>query len=549
MEKQGINVLSISGMKRELIIAIFVFATCVTMVGETTESQQTLVSGKVNVGLSTELNTDQDQIDFVYTTNDPRLGTNSENHYFSTISDVSQNVHAVYGAELNVDIHSKHKLDFSFEGANDREHAMGTREEQLMDKNNLSLSHVKGLYNHPNELSNELKAGVAYTYLLPRKGESISFGYGYQWENESAGVEQEIMDATGWSLYKDNVLEQKINKHFHHANIDYVCPVAKGHLLDFGLAYDRRELSVNTEQDWDKVRVLEADYRHLTQYGGVHARYRLKLGPVEAMARLEYRATKMQNRWLHDVLPTATIRYSIDTIHSLSAFYTIMLIRPDVNHLDTTHIVDTYTESFGNNDLVGVHVHNVALTYRMQLPRVKFSTEVRYLTANDGLNAIWMERGNRRIYTWGNEGVRHAVGLTPTIDSHLGKTTDLHFSATVMWDKRVAAAINLENPNWGLRAQLRLSQLVYAAEPASFFLVAHGNYSFHNTLDVYSYEGHGGQVGLDGQVRVSKGLNMSVGYTCFFKPDIHIVQGAYVGTIPYRPGATHMFKFMLSYAF
>lgn len=536
-------------MKRSVFTIVCLLATWAAWGQSEKDSAAVEVSGKVYLGVSTRLNTDEDLMELTYSTNDPRLGTNSGNRYTSEVDDASQYLLISYGADLDIDLHPDHTLSLSLEGANSSEHAMGSRTESVMDKSGQTLSKVRTVYNHPDERVNELAVGLDYTYRLRRPGSALTMGYRYEWENEGAGVEQERISATGWDLFSTNVLEQKINYHTHHAHIDYNLPVAKGHLLDFGLAYNRRELTVKTEQDRDSARFLEADYRHLMQYGGAHACYKLRLGPVEAMARLEYRATRMQNRWLHDVLPTATVRYHMDSIHSLSAFYTIMLIRPNVHHLDTTRISDAFTTRYGNDNIVGVHVHNVALAYRMHTAKVDGLAEVRYLTANDGFNAIWMERDNRRIYTWGNEGVRHAVGLTLTADSHLGPTTDLLASANVMWDKRIAEAINLSNANWGVRANVRLAQVLYRVEACKVNLVLRGDYSFHNTLDVYSYAGHGGTVAGDLEMTVRRALKLGVGYHCLFKPDVHITQGAYCGTLHYTPGATHMININLSYHF
>lgn len=536
-------------MRRLFLITLLCSAVAVAYAQS--DSASVAVTGSLHVGVSTSLNSDQDKVNLSYTTNDPRLGTNSGCHYLSDVNDVSQNVQATYGAQLNLALHPQHTLALSFEGANDCEHAMGSRSESLWDKEGNLLSRVHGQYDHPNERANELSAALDYTYRTRRPGSALTLGYRYRWQNEQAGVEQQAYDAQGWSLFRENVLEQQINYHYHHAYLDYALPVAKGHLLDFGVAYDRRELLVQTEQDWDELRVLSAEYRHLMQYGGVHARYRLRLGPVEAMAHLEYRATRMQNRWLHDVLPTATVRYRVDSVHSLSAFYTIMLIRPEVQHLDTTRITDAYTTRFGKDEIVGVHVHNVALTYRAQLPRVEASAELRYLTATDGFNAIWMERGGNRIYTWGNEGVRHAIGLTPAVNSHLTPTTDFHWAATLMWDERVAEAINLRNANWGIRTDMRLTQRLFASASDTFqtYVALRGDYAYHNTLDVYSYAGHGGSVGADLDVSLKRSLRLGIGYTCRFKPDIHITQGAYVGTLEYLPGASHLASLHLSYHF
>lgn len=80
------------------------------------------------------------------------------------------------------------------------------------------------------------------------------------------------------------------------------------------------------------------------------------------------------------------------------------------------------------------------------------------------------------------------------------------------------------------------------------FMVLQGSYAYHNTLDVYSYAGHGGSVGADLKMAV-KSVNLTLGYTCMFKPDVHIVQGAYVGTLSYQPGATHELTLKAMYEF
>lgn len=521
------------------------------------ESAGVRVSGSVNAGVMLERNEESDEMDLVYSTNNPRLGDNTGNQYFSEVDGMCHMAQVTYGADLHLDFNPKHRLSLVLEGEHDYECVLGSREESLKDRAGKVLeSVVSGTYNQPRELNHDILAGLDYTYRLRRPGEMLSVGYRYHWERETSDLEQHITETKGWSKYTDNALERKTSYHTHHAHLDYVYPVVKGHLLDFGLAYDRRELSTQTRQDWDNVRVLDADYRHLTQYGGVHARYRMKLGPVEAMARLEYRATKMQNRWLHDVLPTATVRYHIDTIHSLSAFYTIVLIRPDAQHLDTTHISDAYTESYGNDRVAGIHVHNVALGYQANWSRAKLGAEVRYLTTTDGFNAIWKREGeemgkyNRRIYTWGNEGVRHAVSLKPSVDGHLSPTTELCADVTVLWDKRIASAINIENANWGVQTNVRLEQRLTPLNSGDFamFLDVRGDYSYHNTLNVYSYADHGGSVGADLKMAV-KSVNLALGYTCLFKPDVHIVQGAYVGILSYQPGARHELALTAAYEF
>jgi len=492
------------------------------------------VSGKVHVGTQVDAARMSEDIDFTYQTQDDRLGTNSGNHYASIWDKKTLDVQGLYGALLNVKLHPQHLLGITLDGKHDWESILGTRTEIIYNPAGTCISQVKGSYDHPQDKMSNIRAGIHYAYTLPR-GDSLKVGYRYH------------LERTDWARNSTYALDQQINEQTHHVHMDYICRIAKGHALDMGIAYDRRQIDMHTQQYWDQQCQLDAQYRHLTQYGGIYARYRLKIGSVSALAGIEYRATKMQQRWLHDWIPTAMLRYQIDSVHALTGGYRMLIIRPNYSQMDTTVIIDAYTRSFGNNDLIGVHVHNTNLSYQMKLPQLTFAADIRYITAHDGLNALWMERNNVRIYTWGNQGIRHAVGLTPSIDSHIGTKTRLRWAATILWDERIAEAISMSNANWGISTKLRLEfQLPYAMQ-----LALHGDYAYHNTLDLYSYAGHGGQTGVDWKMAFLQRHNLvlQLGYTCRFTPDIHIVQGGWTGWQTYHPSCIHQAELKLSYSF
>lgn len=513
----------------------------------TMHAQTSAVHGDIQVGASTDISSECEQIDYTYTTEDARLGTNSGHRYFSDVDDTNRNVHLFYDADLQVDLHPDHSLAFTLSGTHDWLHTVGVREETIHDAEGNLLSRVQGQYSRPRETGTQLGAGVRYTYRTHRPGESLSVGYQYRWDHSLHQLIQQVDEATGWNLFTSNIRTQQTNYRYHHMSLDYVCPLAKGHALDLGVCYDRRQIDNQTLILWDGSSHLDALYTHLTQYGALNARYRMQVGPVQAVAGLEYRATKMQQRWLHDVLPTAMVKYQIDSVHSLTAQYRILLIRPEIQHLDTNHITDAYTQMFGSDALIGTHAHNVSLTYRMALPRLTFATEVKYITASDGINALWIESNDTRLYTWGNEGIRHAVSLTPSVDSHLGETTRLHWDATVLWDQRIAAAINMSNAQWGIRTAAELEQEL----PYAMSLIINGEYAYHNTLNLYSYAGHGGSIGVEWQMAFldRHNLCLSAGYTCGFTPEVHVVKGGWVGKEIFHPCCFHDVALHISYTF
>jgi len=533
-------------MLKNISLIIIALVTIPILAAEDTLST-TLVSGNVYIGTAIHTGSTTEDTKLTYETNDLRLGTNSGNQYTSVADNRMSDVQLLYGITLQMKMREKHLLGITFEGKQDWQSTSATRSEALTDPNGILLSKLSGPYNHPQDRMNKLCAGAFYTYTLPRPQESLTIGYRYLRDYTSSGLEQLLSERIGWSPYNANLLSQQITCQTHHAYLDYVCPIVQGHALDMGIVYDHRQMDGHTTQMWDDQLLLNTDYSHLIRYGALYLRYRLALGPVKASAGLEYRATLIQQRWMHDAIPSASLSWQIDSIHSLTARYAMIIIRPQYSQLDTTIIRDAYSQSFGNDQLIGVHVHNTLLTYRMALPKIVFATELHYATANDGMNAIWMERGSMRIYTWGNEGIRHAVGLTPSIESKLGQGTHIQWAGTILWDERIAKPIGMSNANWGFSTKAQIEQQL----PYAMSIDVHGEYAYHNTLDLYSYSGHGGEVGIRWNIAflTQNKLTFRIGYTCRFIPDVHITQGAYTGVVAYHTGCTHHPEIHLGYTF
>jgi len=531
---------------RKNISSIILLLVSVAAIANDTTSTRAVLSGNIHIGTNLQNSQEQETTDLTYQTLDPRLGTNSGNRYLSNAHTHSFDSQLTYGTLLNVALRN-HRLFFTLEGQHDWDQQTGSLTETIFNQQATLLSQISQTKLQPIDKTHNIHAGIQYTYNLNRPGESLTAGYHYRWNNQTISQEYKVEDHVGWNQYTTNTIYQQIANQQHHAFIDYVRPIAKGHAIDVGIMYNRRQIDAFTLQAYDQQQLLNAQYQHLTQYGALYARYRLTLGPVKASVALEYRATKMQQRWMHDPIPVAMLRYQIDTIHALSCGYRMLIIRPNHCQLDTNTVTYAFSRSTGNNQLVGTHVHITNLTYHMTLNKATFSAEVRYLTASDGLNAIWMERNNVRIYAWGNEGIRHAVSLTPSVIGSLSATTRLQLTTTVLWDKRVAKAINMSNANWGFSSKLRLEQEL----PSSMSIVLHGGYDYHNTLDLYSYSGHGGEVGINWAIGLLKqrNLKLKADYTCHFIPDIHITQGAYTGIQHFDPGCTHLVQIHLSYSF
>ena len=115
-----------------------------------------------------------------------------------------------------------------------------------------------------------------------------------------------------------------------------------------------------------------------------------------------------------------------------------------------------------------------------------------------------------------------------------------------MWDERIAYAIDLRNPNWGITGRAGLEQQL----PWGIKLGVNAMVSKGNTLDVYSHEGVNYIFGGDLERSfLNDKLTATLGYEYKKLPVIEVTQGAYTGSIYARDHNPNMVKLALSYKF
>ena len=257
--------------------------------------------------------------------------------------------------------------------------------------------------------------------------------------------------------------------------------------------------------------------------------------PVKSLrlyAEFEYAYTSMNGRNLHDFLPRAIIEWHPDTEVLLSLKYDKLLVRPSLHYLNPAEVREPLAIRAGNSDIVGMHLHKISFDFDWKLPSLSSHLYASYLYTKDGFNAIWMERSNIRIYQWSNEGVRHAVNITPSLKIKASRTTEINASVSALWDKRIAESVSLSNDNWGVAAHADLNQGL----PAGFRINVHGDISYGSTLDLYRRADLAYNFG--GRIERSFGKHFEAAIdACYLRLSNDIIlQGAYSGHLIRRPG-------------
>lgn len=491
-------------------------------------------------GISPYNSTELSSIDFTY--------ASSGNRYTQEQEKKQKGYQMDYGVNVQFKLNNRNVFQASIDGVHTNRHFTGERTEYLYDANGALLSSVKSLLSSPTLYRDELNVQASYLHKTKLKGESLLLRYNYSMDLDDDNSLQELTETTGFGpdIYRMNIITSDIFIHRHEVLIDWKRPIAKGHHLNMGARYINNFIHSYDGQWLDDFEFNNSVFLHRTQTWGAYAGYSLKTKSIEADARVEYDHSRMREKNLDDVIPQARFAYHINSRNTLTASYAMRVIRPTLEYLYDDRVKGPYTLDFGNEELEGTHVNKMALAYELKTKKVDFTATVAHTNVTDGFNAIWMEIENIRISTWGNEGVRKAVEITPEVLWQASEGTMLKAAFTALWDERIAYAIDLRNPNWGFTGKAGLEQKL----PLGIKLDLNAEVSKGNTIDVYSHEGINYTFGgiLERSFLNNK-LTATLGYEYKKLPVIEITQGAYAGSIYARHHNPNTVKVVLSYKF
>lgn len=436
-----------------------------------------------------------------------------------------------------------------FEGQHHQQETTGWWNESVTDSKHDMLSHVQSNVSMPHQDWDQYRAGAGFT----RQGFHVE--YTYQYRNAHNAFKQDILQGHAGNAFLANDRDGETSTHNHHAKMTQSFRPAKGQQLTVGVDWVRNSIgqehlqNVSSEGGSHKY-TPRFDHRYQTH--SAFMEYRYAYASVKAMARLEYAYTHMRyegegndftsdaNRikrsWnLNDLIPQVHLEWGVRQGDTLTADYRMIIKRPDIDVLDPTHIHGAYTIDYGNADLEGIHINNVSLAYRIHRNRFDYTTTLGGIIVEDGFNAIWMEKDNVRISTWGNEGVRRAYSVTPRLRWQAAERTSLTAQATLLWDKRIARAISMQKEHWGITAQAAIVQTL----APGCILNVHGQYSEGNTIDLYSHESRSYGAGASLQKALPHNVSLAIGYDYQEHAKAILTQGAYTGYFFNRPGSHH----------
>lgn len=395
----------------------------------------------------------------------------------------------------------------------------------------------KASINTPTLKNNSLKAEVGLRQQLTAPG---SWGMKYTFSRVAVDedMQQQGLGSESSMPFLHNHLVSNNTTTLHSLMVDYQHPLPAGQTLGLGARFDQRHISSDYLQAIDHQTTLDELFRHDMTVGAAFAEYRLANPMFNVNARLEYAYTRMNDHNLNDVIPSLRAQWNMSQHQSLALSYMMRLIRPEAQVLNPAHVRGAFTLDYGNPTLDGTHANVVAMAHILRGQRLRLTTTLSHIFADDGITAIWMVKDDVRVSTYGNEGIRRAWSLSPDMTWNIAPTTSLDAKVTVMWDKRVAEAIHMAKEHWGISGMLALHQQL----PFGLRMNLQGEYSEGNTLDLYSHSSRQVSYGGDLQRSFLKGgrFTATLAYSNTDYAKVILTQGAYTGTVYTRPKNHHI---------
>ena len=489
-------------------------------------------------------------MDYTYTGVMPLSSPTSRgNHFTSQFEGDRSGTDLEYGVEMIYPLANTlgDKLTINVHGSNMHWRQQGTTFEMLTGGSGALLSSADWRVNNPSLHRNDLTASAHYLHTYTRTQGIFELDYSYQREAEDEERCLQAMRLTNFNAFAQSRLLTDALTQRHKVRAHRVL-VKQAHTFGWGARYENQLITAGDRQWLDQAQTLDDHFRHALHTAAAFAEYwwRCTKG-LDLHASLEYDYTHMEGRHLHDYIPHVSINYRPATSQDLSLSYSRRIIRPTLSLLNPARIRGSYTLDYGNPDLIGTHANTFELRYLYKPASAQVSATLRHMRADDGFNAIWMERDGIRQSTWQNEGVRRAWSLTGNARWTMAKRTTLQAEAEVMWDKRIAEAIHMENAHWGGKVGAALRQQF----AHNIWASVDCNYSQGYTLDLYSHTGrtlrYGAEVGKS--FLRERRLTATLSYHHCHYPDIVLTQGAYVGSLFQRSTSGHQAQVQLAYRF
>jgi hypothetical protein len=385
-------------------------------------------------------------------------------------SNTSANVH--FGSlEGSYDIDTLNLLTLSVSGYTYNYKAESNGRSDMYDSDNNRLYGFNAL-NSGNGSYFNVGGRLDYQHKTHIKDEVFTLSYMLSATNNHTDASMNYADMLNMPVtYRgyDNMNKEKFYEHTFQA--DWVRPFGKIHKLEAGLKYIYRLNKSHTTMDYQNADTADVDTRfdHTTQVGAAYAQYNMNLNKWSFRAGLRYEFSRLsaeypdgneQNfyKWLHDLIPSMSVKYQINDANSIKLNFSSSINRPGISYLNPAVVSTPLTVSYGNAGLSSSHHNNLSLTYTLMTPKLMLNIQPSYAFANNCISSVQFAQGDKTYSTYDNIMKMNTFSTSVYAQWQLTGSTTLMLNGSVGYDHQRNDNLNMELHCWGGHYYTQLTQ-------------------------------------------------------------------------------------------
>lgn len=314
-----------------------------------------------------------------------------------------------------------------------------------------------------------ITANAAWQHNFHRPDNYMSLSYQFDFGNSSMPMTEKYSDmknySTQWILH--NTSNNNFNRS-HTLQLDYSNTLSPHATIETGAKAIFRHNSAYAYGEGSDGLILSTpipdDYSNLTQLQDIYALYALykaSYGAWGAQAGVRYEHTKMGIRYhygdmtdftrhLNDIVPDASVSYSISPAHTIGLSYGMRISRPSLEQINPYTVKYNTTEiTRGNPLLESEHLNKISLTYRNFGRILGTSLSLDFNHTGNAISSFSYLEGPTIVHTNANIGRKENASLNVFLVINAARNLRFSFNGNGAYTYlRSNGVLDLRNHGW-----------------------------------------------------------------------------------------------------
>lgn len=341
----------------------------------------------------------------------------------------------------------------------------------LSDRNGNLIYRYNDNYDNSNQKYYDINGKVDFQHLSRKhQGEVLTLSYLLSTSDTHYQIGERFSDIQGAGIGYSEYFRDNDGLFIEHTfQADWEKPLTKGHSINMGAKYIRRDNSSKAELFYDDVRGSWSDFKHITDIGALYGEYAYTTSVFSIKGGLRWELSHLKadfkdgsqedfSKNLNDLIPFASATLRLGSQHSLSLSYSSRIERPGISYLNPFHEETILDIREGNPNLKSARPQNMNLGYNFISQRVQIGINLTGNIVNNGITSIMRSENDRMYQSYGNIAKRRQYSLGGYIRFMPLQGTDVTLNLFGFNSEYSNKSLGLKNRHNGWYGSMNLSQ-------------------------------------------------------------------------------------------